>query len=146
MAQYAISPREAGKIMSTVSNQKKTIERLRKGKEVEKVVQVAETLGAAGAIGWLRGKMQQPDGSWNIPGTTIDIELVAGVGLLGMSYAKMLGKYDDDANAMALGVLSHYMGQVGRKFGATGQFSLVAGTEEIVGVGSLQQALNNSGV
>ena len=47
------------------------------------IKQTLEIVGAAGGMGFLRGKFEEPDGSFNIPGTTIDIEMVAGLGLVG---------------------------------------------------------------
>lgn len=89
--------------------------------------QVAEIVGGAAAIGFVRGKMEDADGSWNVPGTSLDIELTAGLALTGAALFEVFGKYDADAINVGAGMLAHYAGQVFRKYGKTGDFALVAG-------------------
>lgn len=89
---------------------------------------VGETVGGAVVIGFVRGKMEAADGSWNIPGTSVDIEGVVGLGLVGAALSrKVFGKHDADALQVGAGVLAHYAGQLARKFAKTGQFTLIAG-------------------
>lgn len=111
---------------------------------------VAESLGGAALFGFLRGKMEEADGSWNVPGTTIDIESVVGLGLatagaIGHFDRKnsLFGKYDSDVMFVGTGILSHYVGQVARKYGKSGAFSLVAGgpADLIAGNVGLRRAL-----
>lgn len=89
--------------------------------------QTLETVGAAGALCFIRGKMEADDGSWVVPGTTIDIELAVALGILGAGFFDLFGKYDEDVLNAGNGILAHYTGQVFRKFGKTGSLSLVAG-------------------
>jgi hypothetical protein len=88
---------------------------------------VAEAAGFAGLLGFLRGMREKDGKDFNIPYTTIDIELVTSMGLIGTAMFDLYGKYDPDALAAGIGALSHYAGQVGRNWGKTGQFGLVAG-------------------
>jgi hypothetical protein len=90
--------------------------------------QLAEVVGAAGAMGFIRGKMEDKStGAFNIPGTTIDVELVTGLALIGTGMLDMFGKYDEDVLNAGSGVMAHYAGQVFRKWGKTGDLSLIAG-------------------
>lgn len=90
------------------------------------MTKMAEIVGGAAAIGFVRGKMET-GGAWNVPGTSLDIELVAGLGLSGAAMFEVFGKWDEDALNVGSGILAHYAGQVFRKYGATGDFALVAG-------------------
>lgn len=93
-------------------------------------IEVAETVGGAAVMGFIRGKFEdKATGKFVIPGTEVDIELAAGLGLVGLSFAEYLGKYNQDGMNVGLGVLAHYLGQVGRKYAETGTFSLsIAGS------------------
>jgi hypothetical protein len=88
---------------------------------------LAEIAGGAAAIGFLRGKYEADGSTFTIPGTTIDIELAAGLGLAGAALFEVFGKYDDDALNVGAGILAHYAGQVFRNYGKTSSFSAVAG-------------------
>lgn len=165
-----ISDAQLARVQNTMaSNQSRTDRARKKAKEkATEMTYMLEMVGGAGAMGFVRGKMEEPDGSWNIPGTTIDIEMVAGLGLVGAALFDLFGKWDDDALMVGGGVLAHYTGQVFRKFGKTGDFALVAGhnypsaahggaasigtsAESLLGVGAgmdeaLRSALSASGV
>lgn len=97
-----------------------------------KLMMMGEGLGSAAAVGWLRGKFEDPaTGQWNVPGTTVDWELLGVFGLTSVALAGDavgLGKLSPHAVNAAVGVGGHYVGQVMRKFGRTGEFALVAGT------------------
>jgi hypothetical protein len=93
------------------------------------IKQTLEVVGAAAGVGALRGKMEEADGSFNIPGTSIDIELVIGMGLLGASMMDLFGKYDEDVLAVGNGIMAHYIGQVARHWTKTGSLSMVAGRQ-----------------
>lgn len=140
MANNAImmSPKEVAKVHGELARRDSKIHALSKklaSKEGAKVaIEVVETVGAAAAMGFIRGKLEdKTTGKFVIPGTEIDIELAVGVGLTGAAFAsetmgKFLGKYDQDAMRVGLGILAHYAGQIGRKTAETGTFSLsVAG-------------------
>lgn len=92
------------------------------------MTKVAEIVGGAAAVGFVRGKMEdKTTGAWNVPGTNLDIELLAGLGLSGAALFEVFGKWDEDALNVGSGVLAHYAGQVFRKYGQSGDFALVAG-------------------
>jgi len=96
-----------------------------KAKTVQ-MTKMAEIVGGGAAMGYVRGKMET-GGVWNVPGTTLDIELLAGIGLSGAAMFEVFGKWDEDALNVGGGILAHYFGQVMRKYGNTGDFALVAG-------------------
>jgi hypothetical protein len=67
----------------------------------------------------------------------------------------LYGKYDPDVLAAGIGLFSHYSGQVGRNWGKTGSFGLVAGATGnplldagIIGAShsNLAQALGRTGL
>lgn len=95
---------------------------------------LAEVVGGAAVMGYLRGMVEKsPDnvlgGKFVIPGTSIDIELLAGMGLTGAGMMDVFGKYDQDALMFGYGMLAHYTGQVSRNMGKSGSFTTVAGNE-----------------
>ena len=98
-----------------------------KEKQAE-MVKLAEMAGGAAAAGFVRGKMEDADGSWNVPGTTLDVELVAGLAISGGALFDLFGEYDHDALNVGGGILAHFAGQVFRKYGKSGNFALVSGT------------------
>ncbi len=125
-----LTPAEMHKVQTIVTSAHKAKERARElAKEYQEDAKVvAETVGAATVVGFVRGKMEAADGSWNIPGTSVDIEGVAGLALIGAALSrKVFGKHDADALQAGSGILAHYAGQLARKFAKTGTFSLVAG-------------------
>ncbi len=98
--------------------------------------------GTAGAFCFIRGKLEdKATGAWNIPGTQIDYEVLAvgvacALALGGGMMGKQFKKYEDVATHAASGLLGHYVGQLARKIGRTGSFSLVAGMLPSPGDGS----------
>lgn len=125
-----LSPAEMHKVQSIVTAAHRAKEKAKElAKEhAEDAKVVGETVGSAIVMGFVRGKMEAADGSWNIPGTTVDVELVAGLGIIGAALSrKVFGKHDADAMQAGAGVLAHYAGQIARKFAKTGTFSLIAG-------------------
>lgn len=95
------------------------------------VMMVIEGVGGAMGAGWARGKWGDPaTGQWLIPGTEIDVELFAFVGLVGVSLVGDqvgLKAFQPHARNLALGVGAHYFGQVARLAGKTGDWNLIAG-------------------
>ena len=125
-----LTPAEMHKVQSLVTGAHRAKEKAKElAKEYEQDAKtVGETVGGAIVVGFVRGKMEAADGSWNIPGTSVDIEGVVGLGLIGAALSrKVFGKHDADAMQVGSGVLAHYAGQLARKFAKTGTFSLVAG-------------------
>jgi hypothetical protein len=97
--------------------------------KAEEIKTVAEVVGAAGIMGFARGKLEAPDGSFNVPGTNVDVELAVGLALTGAGMLEALGKssMNEDILNAGSGVLAHYVGQIARKWGKTGTFSPIAG-------------------
>lgn len=89
---------------------------------------VMEVVGAAALIGFIRGKVEKGgERQFVIPKTSIDGELVLGLGLVGSSLMDLFGKYDQDVQNAGVGILAHYVGQVARNWGSKGEFGMVAG-------------------
>lgn len=107
----------------------------RKAADMKKM---AEIVGGGAAIGFVRGKMEKDGSSFTIPGTQIDYELAAGLGLTGAALFEVFGKYDEDALNVGSGILAHYAGQVMRNYGKTDAFALVAGHNYPTSIGVAQ--------
>ncbi len=116
--------------------------------KVGEVKDVAEAVGAAAIVGFVRGKVEASGKAFVIPNTSIDGELVLGTVLLGATLMDLFGKYDQDVQNAGMGIMAHYMGQVARNWGSKGEFGMVAGTTVggYIGAGSapdpLAQALS----
>jgi hypothetical protein len=92
------------------------------------MMRVAEIVGGAAASGFIRGRREKEGKDFNLPGTTIDMELLSGLGLSAAAMFEVFGKYDEDALNVGGGMLAHYAGQVFRNYGKTGNMTpLVAG-------------------
>ena len=137
-----ISETQIARVQGAISSANAKAHRAYESAKEKELVQLAETIGGAALFGFVRGKMEADDGSWVIPGTTLDIEMVTGlvltsVGAAGKMFkqADFLGKYNSDAMFLGGGILAHYAGQVFRKYGKSGTFSLVAGGPELIGCG-----------
>lgn len=126
------------KVHSIVSTAQRAKERTREelAARKEEIRLVGEAVGASVVLQFVRGKMEDSTGAWNIPGTQVDIEGVVGLGMLGLGLSRKAGKHSQDLINGSVGVLSHYMGQLSRHFSKTGSFSLVAGTSPGSLVGS----------
>jgi hypothetical protein len=132
-----ISDTQLAKLGSQINSKDTAIARLRdqlKSKATQDNAVVLATAGAgAAAFGFLRGKLEdKTTGAWNVPGTQIDWEAVAvlacgALALGGGMISKDLKKLEGPATHVAAGILGHYVGQLARKMGHTGKFSLVAG-------------------
>jgi hypothetical protein len=132
-----ISENQIATLQNEISRRDDTIGRLRReNKEntiVGSMVVMAEVVGGAGIVGFMRGKFEKSDGSWGVPGVeSVDAELAIGAALLIPAFLpKYFGKYGDDFANVGAGVLAHYAGQVGRKFAKTGKLDLVAGGGDV---------------
>lgn len=132
-----ISDSQLAKLGSEVTSRQSAIVRLReqvKSKAVQDNAVVIGTAGAgAAAFGFLRGKLEDKGtGAWNVPGTQVDWEAVAvlAIGALALGggmVSKDLKKLEGPASHVCAGILGHYVGQLARKMGSSGKFSLVAG-------------------
>ena len=132
-----ISDSQLARLGSQVTSRDAAITRLRdqlKSKATQDNAVVLATAGAgAAAFGFLRGKLEnKATGAWNVPGTQVDWEAVAvlamgALALGGGMISKDLKKLEGPATHACAGILGHYVGQLARKMGRTGQFSLIAG-------------------
>lgn len=87
-------------------------------------------LGSAAVVGFARGKLEEANGAWNIPGTSLDIEMLALFAAAGLALAGEavgLKKAQYPATLAVAGVGGHYIGQLARNTAKTGKFTLVAG-------------------
>lgn len=88
-------------------------------------------MSAAALIGFLRSKLEDPNtGQWNLPGTKWDAEAVAFLALIGIAVGGTyvgLGEYRKYAALGAIGVGSHFAGEMARRYGKTGQLSFSVG-------------------
>lgn len=134
-----VSPAAIQRIQSTVNTKDKAIATLKskvarasKSDPVSKLMDTAEIGGGAAIVGALRGKFEDPNGAWNIPGTSIDIELALSMLGLGMSHAGLFPKaLDGHVTNVANGAFAHYAGQVARNSVKEGAFTMVAGGSEL---------------
>lgn len=136
-----ISDSQLARLGSAVNQRDASIVRLRdqlKSKAAQDNAVALATAGAgAAAFCFLRGKMEdKQSGAWNIPGTQVDMEVVAVLAtavfaLGGSMLGKQFKKLETPATHVCSGILGHYVGQLARKFGHTGSFSLVAGANQI---------------
>jgi len=110
---------------------------MKRGKE--KGIAALEAVGAAAAVGAIRGKLEASGQRFVVPGTDIDGQMLIGAGLLVGSTLNAFGKkYSDDFFNAGLGIMAAYSFNIGRQFGKTGKASLVAG--------DLENALSGSGL
>jgi hypothetical protein len=125
-----ISDAQVAKLQSFASASKSRIAKA-KERAQEKAGEVKSTLecvGAAGLMGYVRGKREDAAGVWNAPFVKFDMELMVGLTTVGCAYFDLFGKYDEDVLMAGNGILAHYTGQVMRKMAKTGSFSMVAGS------------------
>lgn len=123
------------------------VTRIKDKESVNRVRHGGEAMLAAGVMGFIRGKMENAAGEMPIPGTQIDAEAIVGLAMVGTAYldetmngGKLLGQLGQDLFFGGVGVLSHYSGQIARKFAKTGKLDLVAGGtgRQIIGAEGLR--------
>lgn len=143
MAAYTISHQDLGRMKSEIVSRDNRIALSESKRQKESVVNKGLAVGEAllGSFGfcYLRGQMEDPNtGAWNVPGTTVDVEAITFLGLTAGAFAAMYHKktapFSNHIAFLAAGIGGHYAGQLGRKMGRTGKFSLVAGVPGIGGV------------
>ena len=83
-------------------------------------------MGAAAIVGFVRAKFEDPaTGEWRIPGTNWDAEAAAFVAsttiALGGGYVGLDRQWRTIAAMGAIGIGSHYLGEVARRYGKTGK-------------------------
>lgn len=138
MAMVNISESQLAKLGSQVTSSRDALARVRdqlKSKATQdNAVLLATAAAGAAAFGFLRGKMEDKStGAWNVPGIqNLDWEAVAvlaagALALGGGMISRDLKKLEGPAAHVCAGILGHYVGQLARKAGHTGKFSLVAG-------------------
>lgn len=133
-----ISDTQLAKLGEQITSRDAAITRLRDQVKSKQTQDNAVALGLAGAgaaaFCFVRGKLEdKASGAWNIPGTQIDWEAVAVLGISAVALgggmlSKGLKKLETPATHVASGLIGHYVGQLARKVGRTGEFSLVAGS------------------
>jgi hypothetical protein len=141
-----ISDAQLAKLGNQITSRDAMIERLRSQVKSKQTQDNATSLGLAAAgsaaFCFARGKLEdKASGAWNIPGTQIDWEAAAvlavtTVALGGGMISPSLKKLENPATAVACGLIGHYAGQLARKVGRTGEFSMVAGMLPSPGDGS----------
>lgn len=87
---------------------------------------MAGGMGAAAVIGFVRAKFEDPaTGEWRVPGTTWDAEATAFVAsaavAFGGGYVGLDRQWRTIAAVGAIGIGSHYFGEVARRYGKTGK-------------------------
>jgi hypothetical protein len=97
----------------------------------QSLVPVIGSMGAATVVGFVRSKLEDPNtGEWNVPGTKWDAEAVVFGALLSVAlWGQHLGlaEYRNYAAFGAVGVGSHFAGEVARRFGKTGKLDFHVG-------------------
>lgn len=134
-----ISEAQIARIQNAYASAKASGRRTLEIAKEKELLQFAETLGGAALMGFVRGKMEADDGTWQIGPIPVDAELliggtIAAAAIAGKMSSKfdVLGKYNSDALAISSGILAHYTGQLARKYGKTGTFSMVAGGADLI--------------
>jgi hypothetical protein len=133
MAFHRISSHELAKVGHALGRAERTKHEAKA--RAARAISAGETVAGGLGIGFVRGKMEDANGQWLIPGTTVDIEMAVGAALtLGPILAPMLGidaleDLEEHMLPVGAGVLAHYTGQAGRNFAKTGTLAwpLVAG-------------------
>lgn len=106
------------------------IERHR-GDEGLGIVPMMGGMGTAAIVGFVRSKLEDPvTGQWNVPGTTWDAEATAFVALAAIAFGGQFVGLDGWRSYAALGAIgvgSHYAGEIARRFGKTGKLDFHVG-------------------
>lgn len=116
------------KFASLKGSVKKQKEKMVAQQKAQQGIAIMTSVGAAGAMGFIRGKREDAAGVWNAPFVKFDMELLT-AGLLGtVGFFELGGKAASPhlVNA-ATGIMSHYTGQICRKMAKGEGFTMVAG-------------------
>lgn len=96
---------------------------------------VVEAVGAAAAIGYMRGLLERQNKQFVIPGTEIDAGLAIGAGLIVAGMTDLFGKYDNDAINAGAGILAASASQLARNSAKNQKLTFVGGVDIIGGGG-----------
>lgn len=129
-----ISDNALAKIQTVVTGANTRVQRLKEKYQKQETIRdlkmTGEALGAAALMGYFRGQREQQGKTFNLTDKLeVDIELAAGLGLMGCAYMNVFGKYDEDFASAGLGLLSHYVGQVARNSAKADAMNWVAGSD-----------------
>lgn len=126
---------ELAKVQSTLQAKDSAIDRLRKAASDSQVMdiglKIVETVGAAAVAGGVRAKFEDANGAWNIPNTSVDIEMVSGIVLIALAFfadtkqGAAFKKAKPHLLNAGVGVLAHYAGQIARNSVKGGRFTLI---------------------
>lgn len=123
-----ISDSQVNKIRSEFAKQKakaaNAVARVNKNKKAQEVRSSLETVGAAGAMGFLRGKFEDDAGVWNVPFIGFDYELVTSIAMIGSGMFELWGKNSQLNTSMingGNGIGAHWFGQTMRKMSRAGK-------------------------
>ena len=119
-----------GAMTAANTRYEKLKEKYQKEETIRDMKMTGEALGASAIMGFLRGKYEKADGTFNLPYVAVDAELAVGVALLGGAYLNAFSKYDEDFASAGLGILSHYIGQIARKSAKGQGFTMIAGDDD----------------
>lgn len=105
--------------------------RLAREDESISIVPMVGGMGTAAIVGFIRSKFEDPvTGQWNVPGTTWDAEAAAFVALAAIAFGGQFVGLDGWRSYAALGAIgvgSHYAGEIARRFGKTGKLDFHVG-------------------
>lgn len=125
---------DLAEIQQEIRSSRSTVQKMRErlASPAARTAQLVAAGVAGGGIGFLRGKFEdRSTGRWNVPGTTVDVELLTACGLaalaVGGDASSTVKPYVGLLANAAAGVIGHYTGQVGRKYAQTGKLTLIAG-------------------
>jgi len=96
------------------------------GASLATLAPMAGGMGAAAIVGFVRAKFEDPaTGEWKVPGTDWDAEATAFVAAaataIGGGYVGLDRQWRTIAAIGAIGIGSHYIGEVARRYGKTGK-------------------------
>lgn len=107
------------------ANKKAQIAKMRVEEKAGEIKDIVEMVSAGAAMGAARGYYESKMGKPFALMGKVDIELLTGLGLIGLGMADVLGEYDNDALMLGGGCLAHYAGEISRKSVKEGSFQTV---------------------
>lgn len=114
-----MSDAQVSRLQQHVHSKDNQIANLKKKGKLERAgeiaFQVGEGVAAAGLVGFLRGTVEKSGKQFAVG--PVDVELLMGAALVGLSAFKLFGKLDSHVLNMGCGILAHYAGQMGRAMG-----------------------------